>query len=152
MAPFIQNYNERWLVAKPGHRSPAQARREYFVASAARISLCPGDRVQYIKNMPQMSATQRINTVTLWAILLLLLAIACRQALTPQRASAPGLDVVVLCSSCTLKGVPVEGHLILLDRTTGDVWVYSDESMEGAAPPIKWGKLILGSPVARNKY
>jgi transposase InsO family protein len=35
VAPFIQNYNERWLVAKLGHRSPAQARREYCLALAA---------------------------------------------------------------------------------------------------------------------
>ena len=35
VVPFIQTCNERWLVAKLGHRSPAQARREYCLAPAA---------------------------------------------------------------------------------------------------------------------
>lgn len=32
---FVDNYNHRWLVAKIGHRSPAQARRDYPLARAA---------------------------------------------------------------------------------------------------------------------
>ena len=32
---FIKKYNEQWLVAKLGYRSPAQARREYFQQAIA---------------------------------------------------------------------------------------------------------------------
>ena len=32
---FIRKYNEQWLVAKLGYRSPAQARREYFQQAIA---------------------------------------------------------------------------------------------------------------------
>jgi transposase InsO family protein len=35
VADFIKNYNQQWLIAKLGYRSPAQARREYFEAIAA---------------------------------------------------------------------------------------------------------------------
>lgn len=32
---FIRKYNEQCLVAKPGYRSPAQARSEYFQQAIA---------------------------------------------------------------------------------------------------------------------
>jgi transposase InsO family protein len=35
VADFIQQYNQHWLIAKRGYRSPAQARRDYFQAVAA---------------------------------------------------------------------------------------------------------------------
>ena len=35
VADFIKKYNQQWLIAKLGYRSPAQARREYFEAIAA---------------------------------------------------------------------------------------------------------------------
>ena len=35
VADFIQQYNQHWLIAKLGYRSPAQARRDYFQAVAA---------------------------------------------------------------------------------------------------------------------
>ena len=35
VADFINKYNQQWLIAKLGYRSPAQARREYFQAVAA---------------------------------------------------------------------------------------------------------------------
>lgn len=35
VAKFIDTYNERWLIQKLGHRSPAQARRELCLAKAA---------------------------------------------------------------------------------------------------------------------
>jgi putative transposase len=35
VADFIEKYNQQWLIAKLGYRSPAQARRDYFQAVAA---------------------------------------------------------------------------------------------------------------------
>lgn len=35
VADFIKNYNQQWLIAKLGYRSPAQTRQEYFRAVAA---------------------------------------------------------------------------------------------------------------------
>ena len=35
VANFIQQYNQHWLIAKRGYRSPVQARRNYFQAVAA---------------------------------------------------------------------------------------------------------------------
>jgi len=35
VADFIKKYNQQWLIEKLGHRSPAQARQEYFQAVAA---------------------------------------------------------------------------------------------------------------------
>ena len=35
VADFIRKYNQQWLMAKLGYRSPAQARHEYFQAVAA---------------------------------------------------------------------------------------------------------------------
>lgn len=35
VADFIEQYNQHWLIAKRGYRSPAQARRDYFQAVAA---------------------------------------------------------------------------------------------------------------------
>lgn len=35
VADFIGKYNQHWLIGKLGYRSPAQARREYFLAVAA---------------------------------------------------------------------------------------------------------------------
>jgi putative transposase len=34
VAEFIEKYNEQWLIAKLGYRSPTQARREYLLAAA----------------------------------------------------------------------------------------------------------------------
>ena len=35
VADFIEKYNQQWLIGKLGYRSPAQARRHYFLAEAA---------------------------------------------------------------------------------------------------------------------
>jgi putative transposase len=35
VADFIEKYNQQWLIAKLGYRSPTQARRQYFQAVAA---------------------------------------------------------------------------------------------------------------------
>lgn len=35
VADFIAKYNQQWLIGKLGYRSPAQARREYFLEQAA---------------------------------------------------------------------------------------------------------------------
>jgi hypothetical protein len=65
------------------------------------------------------------------------------------KVSASTSNVVVLCSSCLVPGMPGGGSLILLDQSTGDVWVYSDAAMEGTANPVRWGRLSLGKPVVR---
>jgi putative transposase len=35
VGPFGETYNQHWLIAKLGYRSPARARHEFVLASAA---------------------------------------------------------------------------------------------------------------------
>jgi hypothetical protein len=66
----------------------------------------------------------------------------------PHRVSGSGQNIVVLCSSCSVEGVP-NGGIFLMDANTGDVWIYTDAAFEGKVNPIHWGKLTLGQPIAR---
>jgi hypothetical protein len=34
-AAFMESRNERWLIHKPGHRSPAHTRRDFYTAKTA---------------------------------------------------------------------------------------------------------------------
>ncbi len=69
----------------------------------------------------------------------------------PQKLSAAeATNVIVLCSSCSLPGLPPGGDLMLLDSTNGDLWMYSDAALAGQAKPILYGKFILGQPVVRS--
>ena len=71
----------------------------------------------------------------------------------PHSVRGLGQNIVVLCSSCTYTGLPqTEGHLVLMDGNTGEIWMYNGAAMEGKANPIHWGKLVLGQPVARTDH
>jgi hypothetical protein len=73
---------------------------------------------------------------------------------TPALASpSPGLEsVTVLCSSCSFSGLPQEGHIILMDTKTGEIWAYSDGAMTGKEKPVYLGTLAaLGQPVVKLK-
>ncbi len=37
----------------------------------------------------------------------------------------------------------------LFRHRSANIWVYSDEAMEGRAKPIRWGKFTFGQPVGR---
>jgi hypothetical protein len=50
-------------------------------------------------------------------------------------------DVVVLCESCTFPGLPEDGHLVLMDSQTGQIWAYSNPAVVGQADPICLGTL-----------
>lgn len=67
-----------------------------------------------------------------------------------RAAQVSGKSVIVLCSSCSLSGLPERGHLFLMDSETGEIWVYSDEALEGKAKPVHWGRLVLGQSVVRT--
>jgi len=67
----------------------------------------------------------------------------------PHSVSGLGQNMVVLCSSCTYEELPRKGHLVLMDSSSGEIWIYSDAAFEGKEKPIHWGKLTLGQPVAR---
>jgi len=67
----------------------------------------------------------------------------------PHSAQGAGQNILVLCSSCAYSGLPQEGHLVLMDSSTGEIWIYSDAAIAGKANPINWGKLALGQPVVR---
>jgi hypothetical protein len=58
----------------------------------------------------------------------------------PGQASGPG-NVVVFCDSCTYAGLPEEGHLILMDNETGDIFAYSDSAMVGKEDPVYVGTI-----------
>jgi hypothetical protein len=54
--------------------------------------------------------------------------------------SGPG-NAIVICSSCAYAGMPREGHLVLMDSRTGQIWAYSDEALVGRAAPTYVGTL-----------
>ena len=68
-----------------------------------------------------------------------------------QSPGGPG-NVVVVCSSCAFKGMPQEGHIVLMDARTGDIWAYSDAAVSGTAKPIYVGTLTaVGQPIMKKK-
>lgn len=57
-------------------------------------------------------------------------------------------DVVVLSCSGTYPGLPEEGHLVLMDSQTGEIWAYSDAAVVGKAAPVHLGTLTaVGEPI-----
>jgi hypothetical protein len=88
--------------------------------------------------------------ILLTILVLVVLTIACNSLIQPKGVSASGADVVVICSSCAYPGLPREGHLVLMDKSSGDIWMYNDKAIAGQAQPIKWGRLVLGQPVVRS--
>lgn len=71
------------------------------------------------------------------------------RAATPIGESKSGpWDVVVLSSSGTYPGLPEEGHLILMDNQTGEIWAYSDAAVVGKGAPVHLGTLTaVGQPI-----
>jgi hypothetical protein len=63
----------------------------------------------------------------------------------------PG-NVVVICSSCAYPGMPRQGHLILMDGRTGEIWAYSDNAVGGGEKPTYVGTLsAVGQPIVKKK-
>ncbi len=94
-----------------------------------------------------MKTSNRVIQAAVLGALVLLIALLFWSA--PDSARANNANVIVLCSSCVYEGLPREGHLVLLDGDTGEIWMYSDDAMAGMSDPIYWGKLTLGKRVAR---
>lgn len=59
---------------------------------------------------------------------------------SPVATSGPS-NIVVICSSCAYPGLPREGHLIIMDNRTGDIWAYSDEAVAGRGAPVYMGTI-----------
>lgn len=61
---------------------------------------------------------------------------------TTVRASS-GLNLVVLCSSCTSGNVDSHGPVgsVVLDQNTGKVWQFVGDSLFGQGKPIPLGKM-----------
>jgi hypothetical protein len=95
---------------------------------------------------------KKFSSTIPWLLVAFLAGIIAKETLKPERASAAtAQDIVVMCPSCSFPGLPEGGHMVLMDRTTGDIWIYTDNAMAGNVAPIKWGRLTLGNPVVRNK-
>src|SRR4051812_46752521 len=70
--------------------------------------------------------------------------------ITLTQKSGPG-TVIMLCESCSFAGLPEEGHLILMDSLTGDIWAYSDPAVVGDADPVYVGTLsALGKRITKR--
>jgi hypothetical protein len=68
----------------------------------------------------------------------------------PNKTSGLG-TVVTLCQSCTFDGLPDEGHLVLMDTVTGDIWAYSDAAVVGDDDPIYVGTMTaLGKRITKK--
>ena len=64
--------------------------------------------------------------------------------------SGPG-TVVLFCESCTFAGLPEEGHIILMDSLSGDIWAYSDKAIAGEEDPIYVGTMsVLGKRITKK--
>jgi hypothetical protein len=102
--------------------------------------------------MRNHNAFKIIAAIFLVALVVLLLNSVLRSP-TIFAFPGPGLEnITVLCSSCSLPGLPEEGHLILMDTKTGDIWAYGDAAMIGKAQPVYIGTLsALGKPVVKKK-
>ncbi len=59
---------------------------------------------------------------------------------SPAMLSGPG-NAIVICSSCAYPGMPREGHLVLMDSRTGQIWAYSDDAVVGRTAPTYVGTL-----------
>jgi hypothetical protein len=63
----------------------------------------------------------------------------------------PG-SAVVICSGCAYPGMPDEGHLILMDPDTGEIWAYSDDAIGSGGKPTYVGTLsAVGQPIVKKK-
>jgi hypothetical protein len=91
-----------------------------------------------------------------------ILGASCKNQSTPttetqNRAPAPAMlsgpsNAIVICSSCAYQGMPREGHLILMDSRTGQIWGYSDDAIAGRAAPIYVGTLdAVGKPIKQER-
>jgi hypothetical protein len=68
-----------------------------------------------------------------------------KRILNKTKRKSPGKTL----QSREFQRVPRKGHLVLMDSSSGEIWIYSDAAFEGKEKPIHWGKLTLGQPVAR---
>ena len=60
-------------------------------------------------------------------------------------------NVVVICSSCTLPGLPQKDHVIMMDSKTGDIWAYSDSAIIGKEKPVYIGTMTnLGKMIKKQ--
>ncbi len=97
----------------------------------------------------------RFTKTCLLAITIVLTILLARPELEAKEnyAAAGGrLDVQVLCSMCIIPGgSQFEGHLVLLDSRTGDIWAYSYAAIVEGREPIYLGTLTeLGKPVKKK--
>ena len=46
----------------------------------------------------------------------------------PHSARGSNSNIVVICPSCSYDGLPQEGHLVLMDSESGEVWIYNDRA------------------------
>jgi hypothetical protein len=95
-------------------------------------------------------ALMRVDLYTkilLTTIAVCLLTLAFKSMVEPKAALAAGTDFVVLCASCSYGHK--EGQLVLMDRSNGDIWMYSDLSMFGIENPVKFGQLTLGKRITK---
>jgi hypothetical protein len=61
-------------------------------------------------------------------------------------------NMIVICSSCAFPGLPQQGHIILMDSKTGDIWAYSDKAIIGKEKPVYIGTLTtLGQMIEKKK-
>jgi len=89
----------------------------------------------------------RLTRALLGVIAASLVVIACNmlERGTPGGSAAQaagGLNVQVLCTSCTLSKPPghrEHAHVVLLDQSTGSIWAYEGFDSE----PMSLGKLKL---------
>jgi hypothetical protein len=103
--------------------------------------------------MRNHNAFKIIAAIFLVALVVLLLNSVLRSI--PIFASpGPGLEnITILCFSCSFPGLPQEGHLILMDTKTGDIWAYRKAAMIGKVQPVFIGTLsALGKHVVKKNY
>lgn len=62
-------------------------------------------------------------------------------------------NVVVICSNCTLPGLPPKDHVVMMDSKTGDIWAYSGSAIIGKEKPEYIGTLTtLGQTIQKGSF
>ena len=98
----------------------------------------------------------RILATICGALIVIASFLAYSQLNTGQRTvhAAGGISVVVICNSCASGDINNHGPVgsVLLDQSTGNVWLYPDEAIFGQGAPILLGKMSeVGKPIVRVK-
>lgn len=80
---------------------------------------------------------------------IMLLSVSCSPPTTSASSGGGKLNIVVLCSTCSIPQAENTANMILLDQDSGEVWAYKDGDL--SQQPLSLGRLSkVGVPVQKQ--